>query len=389
MTTADKGGGVVLMDYADYKRKMFDLLNDASTYKKTVSGSAEKESRRFNQRARKVLNNSAQGKRLQYLLEEKPVPPSMRGLPKTHKPGNPMRPITFGIGSAPHQLAKKLAKPLSELLGKISGSHLRNSGDLINRLKEVDMTNKKLASFDVKSLFTNVPIQGAIDAVTRALNDNEDIPLPVPKADFIHLIRLCVEFGALEFEGNEFKQIDGLAMGSPLSPVLACLFMEMLEADHFLGIVGPDTVWLRYVDDILVIVNKNQDLSSILRKINDVHPKIQFTCEEEQERKLAFLDTLIWNRGTRMMFSVYRKPTNKNDFIHYYSSHSQRTKTGAILGFFLRAFRICSREYLKDELEYIREVFTKLGYPLGLLYKLEKKAIKIRSRTSHSNAKTR
>ena len=300
-----------------------------------------------------------------------------------------MRPITSGVGSAPHQLAKKLAKPLSDLLGKTSGTHLRNSGDLLNRIKDERMSDKKLASFDVKSLFTNVPLQDAMEAVRRALDDNQDIALPVPKADFIRLVRLCVEFGALEFEGNEYKQIDGLAMGSPLSPVLACIFMETLETDHFLNIVGQSTTWLRYVDDILVIVNKQQDLDSVLRKLNDVHPKIQFTCEQEQDGKLPFLDTLIWNRESRLMFSVYRKPTNKNDFIHFYSSHSQRTKTGVVLGFYLRAFRICSKEYLQNELEYIRTTFTKLSYPLGLLLQLEKKAIKIRSRSSNSNATKR
>ena len=387
VTTADKGGGVVLMDYADYRSKMYDLLDDASTYRKTGRGNAEKESKNFNRKARKILSSSPNGKRLLYLLEEKPVTPSMRGLPKTHKPGNPMRPITSGVGSAPHQLAKKLAKPLSELLGKVSRSHLRNSGDLLDRLKDIDIAHKKLASFDVKSLFTNVPIQGAIEAVTRALDENQDAPLPVPKRDFISLVRLCVEFGALEFDGIEFKQVEGLAMGSPLSPVLACLFMEVLEADHFLPIIGPDTTWLRYVDDVLIIVDKDQDLSSILGSINSIHPKIQFTSEEEQDHKLPFLDTIIWNRGSKMLFSVYRKPTNKDDFIHFYSSHSHRTKTGIVLGFFLRAFRICSHEFLEEELQYIRGVFTKLGYPLGLLYQLEKKAVKIRSKTSRSKTR--
>ena len=123
MTTADKGGGVVLMDYSDYKSKMFDLLSDTSTYKKTGAGHADKESKHFNQKARKIMNNSTQEKKLQYLLEEKPAALSMRGLPKTHKQGNPMRPITLGVGSAPHQLAKRLARPLSDLLGTMSVTH--------------------------------------------------------------------------------------------------------------------------------------------------------------------------------------------------------------------------------------------------------------------------
>ena len=147
---------------------------------------------------------------------------------------------------------------------------------MIAKIREIDPSNKKLVSFDVKSLFTNVPIQGAIEAIKRALDANPDTQLPVPKQDFIRLVRLCVEFGAFEFEGMEYKPINGLAMGSPLSPVLACLFMEMLEADHFLGIIGPNTVWVRYVDDVLLITDNDQDLTSLLGKImcsqtNSVH----------------------------------------------------------------------------------------------------------------------
>ena len=72
----------------------------------------------------------------------------------------------------------------------------------------------------------------------------KDIALPVPKANFIRLVRLFVKFRALEFEGNEYKQIDGLAMGSPISPVLTCIFMEMIESDHFLNIVRSNATWL-------------------------------------------------------------------------------------------------------------------------------------------------
>ena len=175
-------------------------------------------------------------------------------------------------------------------------------------------------------------------------------------------------------------------MGSPLSPVLACLFMEMLEADHFLGIIGPNTLWVRYVDDVLLITDNDQDLTSLLGKINSVHRQIQFTCEEEQNGKIPFLDTLIIKCGTRLRFTVYRKPTNKNDFIHFFSAHSKRTKTGVVLGFFLRAFRICSEEYLEEELAYLRQIFSKLGYPLGLLYDLQRRAIKIRSRKANQKS---
>ncbi len=74
-------------------------------------------------------------------------------------------------------------------------------------------------------------------------------------------------------------------------------------------------------------------------------------------------------------FSVYRKLTNKDDYIHYLSNHDLRTKSGVVIGFFLRAYRICSGEYLSAECAHVMEVFDRLGYPIGLLGWLKKKAM--------------
>ncbi|XP_076065250.1 uncharacterized protein LOC143039261 [Oratosquilla oratoria] len=168
ISQVDKGGGVVIMDKADYVRKMEQLLEDEDTYTKKRPGHAKEEAMIFNGKVRKILGGSEMGRRLKHLIEEDPRPPTMRGLPKTHKPGVPMRPITSGIGSAPHRLAKVLAKPLSKAMGSISGSHLRNSEDLLRRLKGTSMRYKKMASYDVKSLFTQVPTDGALEAVSSS-----------------------------------------------------------------------------------------------------------------------------------------------------------------------------------------------------------------------------
>ncbi|XP_076061606.1 uncharacterized protein LOC143037352 [Oratosquilla oratoria] len=130
ITTADKGGGIVIMDKADIK-KIEGLLTDTSTYTPQSEQQAKEESRRFNTDIRKILKRTNKGKQLLHLLEEDPKTPTIRGIPKTHKAGIPMRPITNEIGSAPHKLAKILAKPLTLALGTISDTHIRNSTDLI------------------------------------------------------------------------------------------------------------------------------------------------------------------------------------------------------------------------------------------------------------------
>ena len=102
----------------------------------------------------------------------------------------------------------------------------------------MNISGKKAVSFDVKALFTNVSVDGAIAAVKRVISDVNDEHLPVPKDDFILLVQLCVNFNIFSFDDEEYQQVSGLAMGSPLSAVLACLYMEAKEEDHYKNIIG-------------------------------------------------------------------------------------------------------------------------------------------------------
>ncbi|XP_069983582.1 uncharacterized protein [Penaeus vannamei] len=242
--------------------------------------------------ARDVLLRSARGKGLLHLLEEAPRNPSNGGLRKVHKPGVPMRPITSGIGSALHRLAKCLAKPLYAAMGIINDSPLKNSADLTRRLQgSLYKKFKKLPSFAVKSLFTNLLTDGAIRAVERVTGSMVDDELPLPKHHFISLVKLCVDFCFFEFAGEEYQQISGLDMVSPLSAVLACLFMETLEREHYRDKIGRHSTWLRYVDDVLAIVPRRSCLHHTLTRLNSVHKKIQFKVEEEEDQKEVRLCT--------------------------------------------------------------------------------------------------
>ena len=174
----DKGGGVALLSQADYKKKMEDLLSDQESYRSIPDGECQLAAEKYTKDMRALLRRSKEGRCLEYLLQQRPRNARMRSLPKIHKPGIPMVPITSGIGSEPHKLAKHLAKFLSAKLGSINEAHLWNSTDLIGRLKKISLRNKKLVSFDVKSLFTNVPVDGALKSVERAIKNDTNLPLP-------------------------------------------------------------------------------------------------------------------------------------------------------------------------------------------------------------------
>jgi len=136
---------------------------------------------------------------------------------------------------------------------------------------------------------------------------------------------------------------------------------------------------MRYVDDVIVTTPKDTNLDDKLARLNDVDPKIQFTIEKEDNMSLPFLDTLIMRTEEGLKFKVYRKRTNKEDYIHFHSAHSSRVKSGVVIGFYLRAYRICSEEYLNDELSHIHEIFRQLKYPKAMIVKCRIKAKRIRS----------
>lgn len=167
-------------------------------------------------------------------------------------------------------------------------------------------------------------------------------------------------------------------MGSPLSPILANLFMENIEVKNYIPIMGKNVKWLRYVDDVLVIAPKTMDLDTKMTALNKVDMNIQFTMEMEKDGELPFLDLLIKRQGSSANFKVYRKPISKNDKIHYFSGHSDRVKSGLVIGEFLRAKRICSREFLEEEFNNIIETFLQLKYPITFILKCKKKAENIK-----------
>nr|XP_053647873.1 uncharacterized protein LOC128699295 [Cherax quadricarinatus]XP_053647875.1 uncharacterized protein LOC128699295 [Cherax quadricarinatus]XP_053647876.1 uncharacterized protein LOC128699295 [Cherax quadricarinatus]XP_053647877.1 uncharacterized protein LOC128699295 [Cherax quadricarinatus] len=168
-----------------------------------------------------------------------------------------------------------------------------------------------------------------------------------------------------------------MGIGSPISAVLANLYMEYLESEHFANIIPSSVTWLHYVDDVLLITPTCFDVQNLQARLNAVEPVIQFTLEEESNDKLPFLDVLIHKVDNSLRFQVYRKPTNKNNLTLFYSSQDTRTKRGNIIGFFLRGYRICSPEFLDEECTYIHQTFTDLHFPSFFIKDCKTRALQI------------
>ena len=107
-------------------------------------------------------------------------------------------------------------------------------------------------SFDVVSLFTNVPIDLALSVVEKRLDDVDvSDRTPLSKEVLVSLLRLCLSSTTFYYNGTVYQQIFGTAIGSPVSVVVANIVMEHIEDLALSTSPVPTVFWKRYMDDIL------------------------------------------------------------------------------------------------------------------------------------------
>ncbi|XP_072033102.1 uncharacterized protein [Amphiura filiformis] len=156
-------------------------------------------------------------------------------------------------------------------------------------------------------------------------------------------------------------------MGSPVSAIIANLFMEWLEKKAIATApLECKPGYKSFVDDVLEIIKKGTtgQLTEHLNTV-DTTGNIKFTFEEECEGKIPFLDTLIVRKedGTVKLL-VYRKKTHTDQYINFDSQHPLHQKIGVIRSLLDRMHSIVSEDKDKEEEESrIRKAVTNCGYP--------------------------
>ena len=353
ITRADKSKTIVIMDKIDYNNKMQSMLEDRNIYEHLISNPLERYNATYNRQIREIfVHNKAYIDRFKCKAKTLPY---LYGTSKTHKPGNNMRPIISTVGSATYFLSRFLVNLLKPLIGTISSAHVENSVDFVEKLKNANFNPNEyqMISFDVTSLFTNVPVDDVLDYLNLEL---AKYPLSLPVPVILKSIRLCVVDTYFSFNDKYYKQIFGMQMGNCLSPMLANIYMEFFESRIANNVIPVDSFWCRYVDDTFCLINIHTHAQDIANALNNLRPTIKFTLESEQNNSLSFLDTVVMKGADSFKFKIHRKSTNNNLIIHAMSHHHYPTKLTALRSFFLRALKICCNEYLKDELDNIRAI---------------------------------
>ena len=359
------------------------MLSDTNVYELLTKNPIRTEQARFNKSLRGIFKKMPVGLPKRFLAYL-PKLPFMKLGPKIHKPNLEFRPIISQSQASTKPLAQFLAKTLTPLLGTYSNAHLHNSAQLKQRLQEEADPSLPFLSLDVESLFTNVPLTPLLDFFYRKYHEGT---FPIPDGytieGFLDLIRLCVGSTVFSFNGKFYRQKQGVSMGSPLAPVLACLYMEYFETELRQKIPGlQPSFWVRYIDDILLQWSGSlEEFNIFLSKLNQVEDLIKLKVEWEttdpiqlDHANIPFLDLLIKRSPSGFLFSVYRKPTATDLYTHFYSSHPLSTKIGVLTGLYLRGFRICSPETLESEIKHLNSTFKRLCYPAHVIGKAFSKA---------------
>ena len=132
---------------------------------------------------------------------------------------------------------------------------------------------------------------------------------------------------------------------------------------------NPPRVWLRYVDDTFVIIDKTQ-IDPFFAHINSLDDNIKFTQEPMKDNKIPFLDCNVLVANGKLTTAVYRKPTHTDQYLNFDSHHPLIHKLGVIRTLFHRAETVVQGEpEIAQEKNHIKNALGTCGYPNWVYHK--------------------
>ena len=177
-------------------------------------------------------------------------------------------------------------------------------------------------------------------------------------------------------------------MGAPLSPVIANIFLCEFEtkAMQQCNLNTRPQFYRRFLDDTFLIF-ENLDVSKqFFAFLNDFHNNIRFTCENETNKKLSFLDISIQRTEEGFETSIFRKSSFSGKGTNYFSYIYEKYKISGIQALLYRAYELSSKpHFLHDEIDFLRKYFISNNYPSKIFNKCLEKFLseKLDFRSTH------
>ena len=159
------------------------------------------------------------------------------------------------------------------------------------------------------------------------------------------------------FNKKFYKQLQGEALGSPVSPVIANIYMEHIES---LAIPTSPTLikWgFRYVDDVHSAIRKYQ-VNKHQEHLNSIDPHIKFTIELQGIDGIPFLDNLAKTTPNSIESTIYRKPTHTDRYLDYKCNNPISAKLSVIHILLHRTKQVCSTPEFSQKLIFFTKSYT-------------------------------
>jgi hypothetical protein len=214
-------------------------------------------------------------KKIKYLIQQKPSPPTLKAQLKLHKTGIPIRPVINNVKAPTYKIAKRLVKLLNKHITLNNQYNVRNSTSLAASLVKLNLSkDHQLITYDIKDLYINIPIKETL-TITKSVflkNDNAHVTQQI-----ITLMEAVRSQSYFMFQNKIYQPEKGVSMGSPISSIIAEIFLQHLENIHIKQLLDTKNIILytRYIDDRLIIFDTTQISTDQINKyVNQIHTNI-------------------------------------------------------------------------------------------------------------------
>ena len=232
-------------------------------------------------------------------------------------------------------------------------SILNDSLSLV-KLLEISRFDKNcfLFTIDFKSLYTNIPVNDAINCIRKLCFEYQNV---IPNAHFvIELLDLVLNSSLMVFNGEYFQQIFGLIMGTNVAPILTNIYMAMLENELKQKCNSdPKLIWpvlfKRFIDDGFgITLGLREDVIYWIEKFNELRESIKID-KYNWGNALDYMDLFIYKGSNfyedgKLSISIHQKETNKFMYIPYRSYHQRHTIKNYVWGELRRYVRYNTEE---------------------------------------------
>ena len=191
-------------------------------------------------------------------------PQSYMGYLKSIKLVRPPSGQSYQAGvQLPMGLLRSLFKVLKSLVVK-SPHHIQSTNDFVNRAKGVTLQlGECLTVYDITALFTSVPIDPALNIIKDLLQKDEKLSdrTVLSVQNIIEILGFCLHNTYFSFQNKFYEQFEGVAMGSPVSPIVANLYMEHFERKALWSASNPPGfglgLWMTHGSFNIRLINKH------------------------------------------------------------------------------------------------------------------------------------